>query len=110
MSASATTAADDTDTRCLSKRQRRALKTTVGGGLAVVAAVLLSHSDEVGEWLRAVAPHVLPHAGAGAEIVQRAIVGAQTCIHEGANVCLDAEGQITALCEWCHLVSLLSLS
>ena len=86
---------------------KRALKGALGISLVAAAAALLAGADDVGEWLHSVAPNVLPHAEAGAEIVQRAIAEAKKCIHEGANVCLDAEGQVTALCEsysydvWC---------
>lgn len=78
---------------------KRALKGALGVSLVAAAAALLVGADDVGEWLHSVAPNVLPHAEAGAEIVQRAIAEAKKCIHEGTNVCLDAEGQVTALCE-----------
>eukprot|EP00752_Nemacystus_decipiens_P010843 g9641.t1 len=79
------------------KAFKRALKGTVGVGLTAASAVLLTHSHDIGEWLQSVAPHVLPHTGAGADIVLRAIAEAKTCVQEGANVCLDAEGRVTAL-------------
>lgn len=82
-----------------SKPLKRALKGATGAVLGAAAAALLVRSEEVGEWLQSVAPHVMPHAGAGAEIVQRAIAEAKTCFQEGVNVCLDAEGRVTALCE-----------
>lgn len=87
---------------CATKKPRslkRTLKVTVVAGLGATAAGLLARSEEIGEWLQSVAPNVMPHAEAGAEIVQRAIAEAKTCIQEGANVCLDAEGRVTALCE-----------
>lgn len=83
---------------------KRALKGALGVSLVAAAAALLVGADDVGEWLHSVAPNVMPHAEAGAEIVQRAIAEAKKCIHEGANVCLDAEGQVTALCETYILV------
>lgn len=92
-------ASTDADISKPSKRLKRMLKTTVATGLAAVAAALLSHSDEIGDWLMAVAPKVMPHAGAGAEMVHKAIEGAKSCYKEGANICLDAEGRATALCE-----------
>eukprot|EP00903_Cladosiphon_okamuranus_P014730 g13650.t1 len=86
------------------KTLKRALKGTVGAGLTAASAALLARSNEIGEWLYSVAPHVLPHtgagadiAGAGADMVLRAIAEAKSCIEEGANVCLDAEGKVTAL-------------
>lgn len=88
------------------KTLKRALKGTVGVGLTAASAALLARSHEIGEWLHSVAPHVLPHTGAGvdiaeagADIVLRAIAEAKSCIQEGANVCLDAEGKVTALCK-----------
>lgn len=81
------------------KTLKRALKGTVGVGLAAASAVLIARCDDIGEWLESVAPNVLPHTGAGADIVLRAIAEAKSCIQEGANVCLDAEGRVTALCE-----------
>lgn len=72
---------------------------TVGVGLAAGAAALLSNSDEVGEWLRSVSPHVMPSAEAGAEIVNRAIEASIMCYEKGVNVCLDAEGRVTQICE-----------
>jgi len=92
-----------------SKRKRktfkRALKGTVGAGLVACSAVLIARSDEIGEWLQSVAPNVLPHTGAGADIVLRAIAEAKICLQETTNVCLDAEGRVTALCEWTPLFS-----
>lgn len=81
------------------KTFKRALKGTVGVGLTAASAALIARSDDIGEWLQSVAPHVLPHTGAGADIVLRAIADAKSCFQEGANVCLDAEGRVTALCK-----------
>lgn len=82
-----------------SRTLKRTLKATVGVGLAVSAAVLLVRANEIGDWLNTAAINVMPHANAGAEIVQRAIEASKTCYQEGVNVCLDAEGRVTALCE-----------
>lgn len=91
------------------KTFKRALKGTVGVGLAAASAALIARSDDIGEWLQSVAPHVLPHTvvvpgGADtavlADFVLRAIAEAKSCVQEGVNVCLDAEGRVTALCEW----------
>lgn len=82
-----------------SRTMKRALVGTVGAGLAAGAAVLLTNSDEFGEWLHVMAPHVMPAAGAGAEIVHRAIEASKVCFEEGVNICLDAEGHITLFCE-----------
>lgn len=81
------------------KARKRFLYGTVGAGLTAASGVLIARSDDVGEWLQSVAPNVLPHAEAGADIVLRAIAEAKSCIEEGVNVCLDAEGRVTALCE-----------
>lgn len=79
--------------------KRKTLKATVAAATVAVVAVLLSNSDELGEWLKRVAPHVMPHAEAGAEMLKKTIEGAKSCYHDGVNVCLDAEGHATALCE-----------
>ncbi|CBN77465.1 conserved unknown protein [Ectocarpus siliculosus] len=88
------------------KTFKRALKGTVGVGLAAASAALIARSDDIGEWLQSVAPHVLPHTvvvpgGADtavlADFVLRAIAEAKSCVQEGVNVCLDAEGRVTAL-------------
>lgn len=81
------------------RKFKRALKATVGAGCAASAAVLLSNSDDLGEWLQSVAPRVMPNAEAGADIVMRAIEASKVCFEEGVNICLDAEGQFTFLCE-----------
>lgn len=81
------------------KTFKRTLKRTVGVGLPAASAVLLANSDDIGDWLQSVAPHVLPHTGAGADIVLKAIAEANICMQEGVNVCLDAEGKVTALCK-----------
>lgn len=91
--------ADATAAEHKRKTLKRALKGTVGVGLTAASAVLLAHSHDIGDWLQSVAPHVLPHTGAGADIVLRAIAEAKSCVQEGANVCLDAEGKVTALCK-----------
>lgn len=95
----ASRATTDTDIAKAPRTLKRTLKTTVATVLAAVAAALLSNSDEVGEWLKAVAPNVMPHAEAGAEMLHKTIEGAKSCYQEGVNVCLDAEGHATALCE-----------
>lgn len=81
------------------KHLKRALTGTIGAGLAVAAALLLIRSEEIGDWLQSVTPHVLPNAAVGAEILQMALAEVKTCFQEGVNVCLDAEGGVTALCE-----------
>lgn len=90
---------DDTQERKRRKAHKRLVYGTVGIGLTAASGVLIARSDDVGEWLQSVAPHVLPHAEAGADIVLRAIAEAKSCVEEGANICLDAEGRVTALCE-----------
>ncbi|CAM9858492.1 unnamed protein product, partial [Hapterophycus canaliculatus] len=79
------------------KAHKRFLYGTVGVGLTAASAVLIARSADVGEWLQSVAPDVLPHAEAGADIVLRAIAEAKSCVQEGANICLDAEGRVTAI-------------
>ncbi|CAN0332662.1 unnamed protein product [Pylaiella littoralis] len=93
----ATVAAAETKRKKKRKTLKRALQGTVGVALAAASAVLIARSDVIGDWLESVAPNVLPHTGAGADIVLRAIAEAKSCIQEGANVCLDAEGRVTAL-------------
>lgn len=93
----ASMATTDTDISKAPRTLRRTLKATVAAVLAAVAAALLSNSDEVGEWLMVVAPNVMPHAEAGAEMLHKTIEGAKSCYQEGVNVCLDAEGHATAL-------------
>lgn len=53
-----------------------------------------------------VAPNVMPHAEAGAEMLHKTIEGAKSCYQEGVNVCLDAEGHATALCEFKRILVL----
>lgn len=93
------TATNNVATKSTRKKLKRALKGTVGSTLAITAAILLARSEEIGEWLRSVAPNVMPDAAAGAEVVRRAIEQAKTCVEKEFNVCLDAEGRVTALCK-----------
>lgn len=97
--APASTVANNVATKSTRKKLKRALKGTVGSTLAITAVILLARSEEIGEWLRSVAPNVMPDAAAGAEVVRRAIEQAKTCVEKEFNVCLDAEGRVTALCE-----------
>lgn len=86
------------------KTFKRGLKGTVGAVLVASSAVLIARSDEIGEWLQSAATNVQPHTAAGADIVLRAIAEAKICLEKGANVCLDAEGRVTAVCEWMSLL------